>query len=135
VRVAHLTQVPAVADPAASVLDHALRAFPGPADQRRAILGKVLFADPARLRTGDLSLGELRRVECAALFASGADVLVLDEPTNHLDLPSIAMLETALSEYTGTVIAVSHDERFLEALHPTAKLPLGDARVALTETS
>jgi ATPase subunit of ABC transporter with duplicated ATPase domains len=134
VRVAHLTQVPAVDDPAASVLDHALRAFPGPADQLRAILGKVLFADPARLRTGDLSLGELRRVECAALFASDADVLALDEPTNHLDLPSITMLETALTEYTGTIVAVSHDERFLEALHPTSILALGNARVAPTET-
>jgi ATPase subunit of ABC transporter with duplicated ATPase domains len=68
-RVAYLPQTPAPEDSRASLLDFALRLFPGPREQLRAILGKVLFADPAGIRTGDVSLGELRRVDCAALFA------------------------------------------------------------------
>ncbi len=125
-RIGHLAQEPVVADRSASLLDFGLRRFDGPAEQLRVILGKVLFADPARIRTGDVSLGELRRVECASLFASGPDLALLDEPTNHLDLLSIEMLETAVAEYEGAMIVVSHDERFLAAFRPATVLQLGD---------
>jgi macrolide transport system ATP-binding/permease protein len=121
-RVGYLAQTPAVDDPRASLLDFALRGYAGPAETLRPILGKVLFGDPARVRAGDVSLGELRRIECAALFASAPDLLVLDEPTNHLDLLSIEMLEAALDEYGGAVVVVSHDQRFVEHLRPSATL-------------
>jgi ATPase subunit of ABC transporter with duplicated ATPase domains len=124
-RIGHLPQVPAPGDPRASLLDFALARFAGPAEELRPILGKVLFADPARVRTGDVSLGELRRIECATLFAGAPDVAVLDEPTNHLDLLSIEMLETALDEYRGAVVVVSHDVRFLEHVKPAATVSLG----------
>jgi ATPase subunit of ABC transporter with duplicated ATPase domains len=124
-RAGHLPQVPDAPGPGASLLDYALRRFEGPAEELRPILGKVLFADPAGIRAADVSLGELRRIECAALFAGAPDLAVLDEPTNHLDLPSIDMLETALDEYGGAVVVVSHDQRFLARLNPTATLELG----------
>jgi ATP-binding cassette subfamily F protein 3 len=123
-RVGYLPQVPELGDPGASLLDFALRRFVGPAEQLRPILGKVLMGDPARARAGDVSLGELRRIECAALFAAAPDLAILDEPTNHLDLLSIEMLETALDEFRGAVAVVSHDTRFLTRLGPTATLPL-----------
>jgi macrolide transport system ATP-binding/permease protein len=123
-RVAHLPQVPAPPDPGASLLDYALPRFAGPAEELRPVLGKVLFADPAGIRAGDVSLGELRRVECATLFAGSPDLALLDEPTNHLDLLSIEMLEAALDDYGGALVVVSHDARFLERLRPSATLTL-----------
>jgi ATP-binding cassette subfamily F protein uup len=71
-----------------------------------------------------VSLGELRRIECAALFAAAPDLAVLDEPTNHLDLLSIEMLEAALDEYQGALVVVSHDQRFLSRIAPTATLEM-----------
>ncbi len=75
--------------------------------------------DAMRLPPGDsqiatLSGGEKRRVGlCKALLAK-PDMLLLDEPTNHLDAESVAWLERTLQEYTGTVVAVTHDRYFLD---------------------
>jgi ATPase subunit of ABC transporter with duplicated ATPase domains len=124
-RTGYLPQVPEAPGQGASLLDYALRRFTGPAEELRPMLGKVLFADAAGIRAADVSLGELRRIECAALFAGAPDLAVLDEPTNHLDLLSIDMLETALDEYGGALVVVSHDQRFLSRLNPTATLALG----------
>ena len=130
-RTAYLPQEPALDDRKATLLDFGLRGFHGPAEQLRAILGKVLFADPARVRTGDVSLGELRRIEFAALFASAPHLALLDEPTNHLDLLSIEMLESAVADYGGALVVASHDQSFLESVRPTSVLQLGnrEARV------
>jgi len=61
-----------------------------------------------------LSGGERRRVALCRLLLQQPDVLLLDEPTNHLDAESIDWLEQHLSQYTGTVIAVTHDRYFLD---------------------
>jgi ATP-binding cassette ChvD family protein len=63
---------------------------------------------------GVLSGGEKRRVALCRLLLKEPDVLLLDEPTNHLDAESIHWLEHHLSEYKGTVIAVTHDRYFLD---------------------
>ena len=62
--------------------------------------------------------------QSAALFAAGPELAVLDEPTNHLDLLSIEMLESALAEYGGALLVVSHDARFLEHVRPSALMSL-----------
>lgn len=64
-----------------------------------------------------LSPGERTRVGLALLASRRTSALVLDEPTNHLDLPAIEQLETALANYSGTLIVVTHDEAFAERLH------------------
>ena len=66
-------------------------------------------ADVARL-----SGGERRRVALCRLLLGAPDLLLLDEPTNHLDAESVAWLEHHLAEYTGAVVAVTHDRYFLD---------------------
>jgi len=75
--------------------------------------------DALRCPAGDadvtkLSGGERRRVALCRLLLSQPDMLLLDEPTNHLDAESVAWLERFLHEYTGTVVAVTHDRYFLD---------------------
>lgn len=76
-------------------------------------------ADALRLPAWDamvknLSGGERRRVALCRLLLSSPDMLLLDEPTNHLDAESVAWLERFLHDYTGTVVAITHDRYFLD---------------------
>ena len=76
-----------------------------------------------------LSPGERTRAALALLQARGVNLLVLDEPTNHLDLPAIEQLESALGNYAGTLLLVTHDRRMLEAVHTTRHLEVADGKV------
>ncbi len=76
-------------------------------------------ADALRLPPWDalvkhLSGGERRRVAICRLLLEKPDMLLLDEPTNHLDAESVAWLERFLHDYTGTVVAITHDRYFLD---------------------
>jgi len=83
----------------------------------RGFLAKFLFfGEDVFKPVSALSGGEKGRLSLAKLIYSEKNVLVLDEPTNHLDIPSRESLETALEEYTGTVIVVSHDRYFLDKI-------------------
>ena len=78
-----------------------------------------IAADALRLPPWDadvskLSGGERRRVALCKLLLSKPDMLLLDEPTNHLDAESVAWLERFLHDYSGTVVAVTHDRYFLD---------------------
>ena len=74
----------------------------------------ALRCPPADWNVENLSGGERRRVALCRLLLQKPDVLLLDEPTNHLDAESIDWLEQHLSQYEGTVIAVTHDRYFLD---------------------
>jgi ATP-binding cassette ChvD family protein len=76
-------------------------------------------ADALRLPEWDASVahlsgGERRRVAICRLLLAGPDMLLLDEPTNHLDAESVAWLERFLTEFPGTVVAITHDRYFLD---------------------
>jgi ATP-binding cassette subfamily F protein uup len=78
-------------------------------------LADFLFsAQRARSPVRMLSGGERNRLLLARLFAQPANLLVLDEPTNDLDIESLELLEQRLQDYTGTLLLVSHDRRFLD---------------------
>jgi sulfate-transporting ATPase len=83
-------------------------------DSRVNIAMEALRLPPAEASLEHLSGGERRRVALCRIILSRPDMLLLDEPTNHLDAESVAWLERFLQEYTGTVVAVTHDRYFLD---------------------
>ncbi|MFP4496079.1 MAG: energy-dependent translational throttle protein EttA [Halochromatium sp.] len=74
----------------------------------------ALRLPPWEAEVSKLSGGERRRVALCRLLLSKPDMLLLDEPTNHLDAESVAWLERFLKDYSGTVVAVTHDRYFLD---------------------
>ncbi len=83
-------------------------------DRTLDIAMDALRVPPGDADVSTLSGGERRRVALCRLLLSRPDMLLLDEPTNHLDAESVAWLERFLSEYPGTVVAVTHDRYFLD---------------------
>ena len=74
----------------------------------------VMNLPPGDADVAKLSGGELRRVALCKLLIQQPDLLLLDEPTNHLDAEAVNWLEQHLAQYTGTVVAVTHDRYFLD---------------------
>ncbi len=86
-------------------------------EEIRTLLGRFLFThDDVFKRVGDLSGGERARVALAQLTLRAPNLLILDEPTNHLDIASREALENVLAQFNGTILFVSHDRYFIDAL-------------------
>lgn len=85
--------------------------------EARQILARFLFYGHMVFRkVSQMSGGEKMRLRLAQLMHQDVNVLILDEPTNHLDIDSQEVLEEALDDYNGTIVAVSHDRYFLNKL-------------------
>ena len=96
----------------------------------RALLGMFnLTGDIARQDAGTLSGGEKTKLALAQLVAGRHNLLLLDEPTNNLDPPSRSGVARALAEWPGTMVIVSHDPEFVEALQPGRVLFMPEGRV------
>ncbi|MGE9808168.1 ABC-F family ATP-binding cassette domain-containing protein [Janibacter sp. G1551] len=80
-------------------------------------------------RVGDLSGGELRRLQILRLLMAEPNVLLLDEPTNDLDIETLTQLEDVLDGWAGTLLVVSHDRYLLERICDRQVALLGDGRV------
>ena len=119
VKVGSLSQHFEIGDPKARLLDVFREGVSVAEGDARHILAKFMFYGPDVFkRIADLSGGERMRLRLAQLMHQDINFLVLDEPTNHLDIESREVLEEALEDFPGTILAVSHDRYFLNKLFP-----------------
>ncbi len=117
VQLGYYAQTHETLNPRLTVLDEIRHASTMSEESARTYLGRFLFSgDDVFKPISALSGGERSRVALAKLTLQGANFLVLDEPTNHLDLLARQALEEVISTYDGTLIFVSHDRYFVDAL-------------------
>ncbi len=114
VKTAYFDQEQGQLDLTKTVLEEIMDSFSLTLSQARNYLGKYLFrGEEVFKKIGNLSGGERSRLVLAKVALSRSNYLILDEPTNHLDIMGITELESALSNYPGTLLFVSHDRYFI----------------------
>ncbi len=125
VEVGYFAQEHEQIDPGRSALDNVSDAVLKAERDRRALLGSFgLPSKAADQLPSTLSGGERAKLGLAMLSAGEANLLLLDEPTNNLDPSSIAAVGAMLGAWPGTIVVVSHERGFVEALRPTYCLRL-----------
>ncbi|HET7418961.1 MAG TPA: ABC-F family ATP-binding cassette domain-containing protein [Candidatus Dormibacteraeota bacterium] len=113
-----------------TVLEHMREQSDAEERALRSLLGMFgLTGDIARQDAGTLSGGEKTKLALAQLVAGKHNLLLLDEPTNNLDPPSRTGVATALAAWPGTMVIVSHDPEFVEALRPGRVLFMPEGRL------
>ena len=114
IRLGYYAQEHETLDPNRTLLEEVRQVKPMSEQQAVSVLGRFLFPYPlVQKRVSELSGGERSRLQLAKVMLSDANFLLLDEPTNNLDLPSCEVLESALDDFEGTVLAISHDRYLL----------------------
>lgn len=117
VSIGYIPQEMSFEDENLRVIDEAKKHFEGTESHLRAALFKFLFIGEnvfKKLKT--LSGGEKVRLKLFCLMQEKANLLILDEPTNHIDINTKEILESAIEEYKGTIIFVSHDRYFINKI-------------------
>lgn len=116
IRPGYLSQEQEMLDPALTVLE-TIQKIPGMFNHTdaRTFLHRFLFrGDEVFQSAGTLSYGQRSRLMLALLVAQQCNFLLLDEPLNHLDLPSQEAFEAGLSSFEGTILAIAHDQYFID---------------------
>jgi macrolide transport system ATP-binding/permease protein len=131
-RVGHLRQEEWPWPPGLTVLEAFAHGRGGDRDEHADRLLSLGLFDPEalRLRVGELSYGQRRRIELARLVSEPVDLLLLDEPTNHLSPALVEELEEALAGYAGALVIVTHDRR-MRTRFTGSRLELREGAVAV----
>jgi ATPase subunit of ABC transporter with duplicated ATPase domains len=131
VKLGYFAQEAETLDPNETPLQACLRECPDLTWIRTILACLKLPRDYAEVPVRQLSLGERAKTALAQVLVSGANVLLLDEPTNHLEIEARHALTETLQQWNGTILFVSHDEAFLEAIATHSVLfPLQQANLA-----
>ncbi len=100
-----------------TILEYFIKSYNGNETQARTILAKFMFRrENVFKKIGKLSGGEKVRLMFAELIQKNVNFLILDEPTNHIDIETREVLEESIKNYKGTVLFVSHDRYFINAI-------------------
>lgn len=114
IRFAYLPQIVNYAEPQRSVLETVMQTLGLPEGMARNLLAKYKFPKDNVFKTvGNLSGGEKSRLQLCLMMENDVSMLLLDEPTNHLDIDSREWLESALEDFGGVLVFVSHDRYFI----------------------
>lgn len=117
VKIGYLSQQLMLGDTDTSIIDFFREDVHASEEEARHILAGFMFYGPAVFKKlKHTSGGERMRIQLAKLMQQDLNVLILDEPTNHLDIDSREVLEDAIEQFEGTIVAVSHDRFFLNKL-------------------
>lgn len=117
VKIGYLPQQLTFDDESLTILEEFRKEFNGSETQLRATLAKFFFNGENVFKTiNKLSGGEKVRLKLAELIQKDINFLILDEPTNHIDIDTREMLESALIDFEGTILFVSHDRYFVNKL-------------------
>ena len=114
VKVAYLPQVVLFAEPKLNILDTVIQTLGLPEGLARNLLAKYKFRQEDVFKTVEnLSGGEKSRLQLCLIMQDDVNLLILDEPTNHLDIDSREWLESAIQDFGGALVFVSHDRYFI----------------------
>lgn len=117
VRPAYFDQEHSNLDPDRTVFEEILLNYDLNIEETKALLARFMFrGDDLEKKVGTLSGGEQGRLSLLKLTLEKGNFLILDEPTNHLDINSREAIETYLQNYPGTILMVSHDRYFVDAV-------------------
>jgi macrolide transport system ATP-binding/permease protein len=115
VKIGYFSQDFSQLDDTKTILENVMEGSTKPEHEIRTILARLLIArDEVFKKVSVISGGEKVKVSLAKILVSDANFLIMDEPTNYLDVFSMEALEQVLYDYTGTMLIISHDRKFIE---------------------
>lgn len=116
-RIGYFSQELDILNPEKDILENVMETSVHPEEYARMLLARLLFREDSVHRpVGVLSGGEKVKVSFAKILVGDHNLLILDEPTNFMDIGSLKVMEEFLSSYPGTLLFVTHDRAFLEAV-------------------